>query len=131
MRKYSLLYLAFIFVALLGVLNFAALSLYLYWTIWWFDNVMHFLGGFSLGFFSLYIFYGSGLFGDKVSFSKAILISFVFVMILGGIWEVFEYINGLILSTEKYSLDVAHDLLADALGAISALWTARQFLKFS
>jgi len=92
---------------------------------------MHFLGGFSLGFFSLYIFYGSGLFGDKVSFSKAILISFVFVMILGGIWEVFEYINGLILSTEKYSLDVAHDLLADALGAISALWTARQFLKFS
>ncbi|KKU20482.1 MAG: hypothetical protein UX31_C0039G0012 [Candidatus Nomurabacteria bacterium GW2011_GWA1_46_11] len=50
-------------------------------------------------------------------------------MMLSGIWEIFEYANGLTQSTEKYSLDVVHDLLSDSLGAILALLIARRFLK--
>ncbi|KKT14601.1 MAG: hypothetical protein UW76_C0016G0021 [Parcubacteria group bacterium GW2011_GWF2_44_8b] len=121
MKKYPLLYIAFVLVILLAVVHFVADALYLYWALWWFDNLSHFLAGFSLGFFSLHIFYESGLFGNKLSLSKAVFISFIFVMILGGVWEIFEYINGLTQSTEKYSLDVIHDLLSDALGAILAL----------
>ncbi len=131
MKKYPLLYTSFVLVLLLGIIHFVADAFYLYWVIWWFDNLSHFLAGFSLGFFSLSIFYESSLFGDKLSLSRAVFISFIFVMILGGIWEIFEYVNGLTQSTEKYSLDVVHDLLSDALGAILALLIAKRFLRFS
>ena len=50
-------------------------------------------------------------------------------MVLGGVWEIFEYVNGLTESTEEYSLDVIHDLLSDALGAILAFLVAKRFLK--
>src|SRR3989344_5423250 len=131
MKKRPLLYISLVLVALLAAVHFTADSFHLYWAIWWFDNLSHFLAGFSLGFFSLSIFYESGLFGNKLSLSKAVFISFIFVMILGGVWEIFEYINGLTQSTEKYSLDVIHDLLSDALGAILALLIAKRFLRFS
>jgi len=129
MKRYPFLYASFVSVLLLGIVHFVAVALYLYWTIWWFDNLSHFLAGFSLGFFSLFIFYESGLFRDKLSFLKVSFISFIFVMMLSGIWEIFEYANGLTQSTEKYSLDVVHDLLSDSLGAILALLIARRFLK--
>lgn len=131
MRKYSFLYIAFVLVILLAVVDFFALSFYLYWTIWWFDNVTHFLGGFSLGFFALYIFHESGLFGNDLSFTKVIFLSFVSVVILSGVWEVFEYVNGITRSTEKYSLDVVHDLISDTLGVTLALLIAKRFLKSS
>ena len=121
MKQYPLLYTSFVLVLLLGIVHFVAEVFYLYWAIWWFDNLSHFLAGFSLGFFSLSFFYESGFFGNKLSLSKAVFISFIFVMILGSVWEIFEYINGLTQSTEKYSLDVIHDLLSDAFGAILAL----------
>ena len=111
MKRNSILYTALGLVVLLGLMNYMAISLYLYWTIWWFDNVMHFLGGLSLGFVVLYAFYDS----------KAVFSCFILVMMLGGVWEVFEYVNGLTISTESYPLDVVHDLIADALGAISAI----------
>ncbi len=129
MRKYPLLYIAFGLVALLAVVHFIATAFYFYWIFWWFDNLSHFLAGLSLGFFSLYIFYESGLLENKLSLSQVISLSFISVMVLGGVWEIFEYTNGLTESTEGYSLDVIHDLLSDALGAILALLVARRFLK--
>ena len=129
MRKYPLLYTAFGLVVLLVVVHFIAAAFYFYWIFWWFDNLSHFLAGFSLGFFSLYIFYESGLLRDKLSLPQIIFLSFIFVMLLGGVWEIFEYINDLTQSTEEYSLDVVHDLLSDALGAILALLVAKRFLK--
>ena len=131
MKQYLFLYTSFVLILLLGIVHFVADAFCLYWTIWWFDNLSHFLAGFSLGFFSLFIFYESGLLRDKLPFLKVVFISFIFVMILGGVWEIFEYINGLTQSTEKYSLDVIHDLLSDALGAILALLIAKRFLRFS
>lgn len=131
MKKYPLLHIAFVLVLFLAVVHFAAEVFHLYWAIWWFDNLSHLLAGFSLGFFSLSIFYEFDFFGNKLSSSRAVFLSFIFVMILGGIWEIFEYVNGLTQSTEKYSLDVFHDLLSDALGAILALVIAKRFLRFS
>ncbi len=131
MKKYPLLYTSLVLVILLGVLHFIAETFYLYWTLWWFDNVAHFLGGLALGYVSLYIFCGSGIFKGKISLAQTMLASFVLVMILGSIWEIFEYANGITESTEKYSLDIIHDLLSDALGVIFALWTAKRFLKSS
>ena len=34
--------------SVLAALHFIALSLYLYWQVWWFDIPMHLLGGFTV-----------------------------------------------------------------------------------
>ena len=128
-NKNTLLYITFFSTILLWVMHTIGIAYSLYWVYWWFDTVMHILGGFSLGFLSLYIFYGFSIFRDELSFSEIMMVSFIFAMMLGGIWEVFEYVNDLTQSTEKYSLDVVHDLLADALGVILALLVTKRLVK--
>lgn len=121
MKKRNLLFFAFSLILLLGVLNAIAGAFYLYWTVDWFDNVTHFLGGLSLGMLSLWIIYDSGFFSKlEPSTKRAVITSVIAVLIIGIGWEVFEYINGLTQSTEEYSLDVMHDLIADVLGAVLA-----------
>ena len=116
MKKSSILYTGFGLVVLLWVLNFIALTFYLYWTIDWFDYLMHFLGGLSLGVLAVWFL--------KVESrsSKSFLAVFISVMVISVGWEIFEYINGLTLSTEGYKIDTIHDIIMDALGIISAYW---------
>lgn len=123
-----LLYISFAVLVFVGILNYIAGVFYLYWTLWWFDNIVHFLGGVSLGFFSLYLS-SFVFFKDRVSFTRAAIISFVVAMIASGAWELFEYIYDPSLFSEKY--DTLHDLIADAIGAILAFLLARRFLKYS
>lgn len=123
-RKHSLLYIVFAAVLLLGGLHIIATGLYLYWTVGWFDNLMHFLGGFCIGLLSIWVIYLSGIKSrlgiESPSVKKAILTSVVAVIIIGIGWEIFEYANGLTESTESYPLDVLHDLISDILGSILA-----------
>ncbi len=119
--KHKLLFLTFISVAVLATLHFIASAFYFYWTLGWFDNLMHFLGGFSIGLLSLWFYFHSGIIKKLVPNQKqAILKSLFFVIVIGVGWEVFEYLNGLTQSTESYPLDVIHDLIADSVGAIVA-----------
>lgn len=117
MRKSSLLYAAFGLIAALGALHFVAESFYLYWTIWWFDNLMHFLGGLALGVYIVWF-----LNPEKRSLDS-FLTTLACLLTLGIAWEVFEYVNDLTYSTEGYALDTALDLTMDALGATLAYFT--------
>jgi len=121
MKKCSLLYVTFALVILLGFVHFVAESLYLYWTVWWLDNIVHALAGFTIGLFIIwFLFYSSIFYKRSPTILEAILNALLCVMIIGIGWEVFEYINGITQSTEGYTLDIVHDLIADALGAILA-----------
>ena len=53
---------------------------------------------------------------------SSFLILFTSVMVVGGAWEIFEYVNGLTFSTQEYPIDTTIDFVMDALGAISAYW---------
>lgn len=119
--RYKFLLLALISTVVVAGINKIASMFYLYWTIGWFDNLVHFLGGFTIGLFFIWICFVSGVFSKNYpGRKKAILYSVVGVLIVGIGWEIFEYVNGLTQSTESYSLDVAHDLISDILGAIIA-----------
>lgn len=119
--KPRLLFISFFLIALLGALHFIASEFYFYWTISWFDTMMHFLGGISLGLFSLWVAYSAGLFKKMpLSRSAIIVTAFFSVLIIGVGWEIFEKMNGLTQSTEGYRLDTIHDLLADMAGALVA-----------
>jgi len=114
MKKRSLLYVGLGLAFLVWVLNSVALNLYLYWTVGWYDVMMHFLGGLTIGVLVMWVL------GFENRSWKNFLIAFIAVLIVGVGWEIFEYINGMTFSTEKYAEDVFHDIVMDSLGAIVA-----------
>jgi hypothetical protein len=114
MKRRTLLYLGLGLSALLSVLNYVALILYFYWTVWWFDTMMHFLGGLTLGVLVVWL-----LKIEKRSWGSFIGI-FICVMVLGVVWEIFEYVSGITFLREGYMLDTIHDLVMDAAGLIAA-----------
>jgi len=120
-KKYSLLFIAFVLVIVLWIIHFLAMSFYFYWTVWWLDNVAHFLAGLAGGFIVIWFFFDSSLFCKRYpTIFESILSAFTCVLIVGVMWEIFEYVNDLTQSIESYVLDTVHDLIADLSGAIFA-----------
>ena len=115
MRDFHILKLAFITIVVVGALHFVAGAFYLYWTVAWFDYLMHFLGGLGGGLIIVWF-----VSSRRISPVSTILLSFVSVMFVGVLWEIFEYQNGITGATEGYALDTFHDLSMDALGVLVA-----------
>jgi hypothetical protein len=107
---------------ILAVFNFIASAFYLYWTYWWSDVVMHFLGGLTGGLAAYWVLFHSGhIFNGRLRSASATILSvFICVMAAGLAWEAFEYVNGITDSHEGHSLDVANDLILDGSGAVLA-----------
>ncbi len=119
--RHKLLFLTLASIILVAVLNFTAMFYYFYWIFAWFDNVVHFFGGFAIGLLAIWIYFQSGLFKKIVPEKRqAILTSIVCVLIIGIGWEIFENLNGLTQSTESYPLDIVHDLISDFIGSVVA-----------
>jgi VanZ family protein len=119
--RHKLLFLTLASIILVAILNFAAMFYYFYWIFGWFDNVVHFFGGFAIGLLSIWIYFQSGLFKKIVPEKRqAILTSIACVLVIGVGWEIFENLNGLTQSTESYSLDIVHDLISDFIGSVVA-----------
>jgi len=120
-RKNSLLYTAFALVVILGVLHFIAKAFYFYWTIWWFDNMIHFLAGFAGGLIALWFLFDSNIFYRRFPKTfESISNALASVMVFGIAWEIFEYANDITQATEGYVPDTFHDFFFDALGAVLA-----------
>lgn len=118
MRKSCLLYTALGLIVILGALHFIAEAFYFYWILWWYDIMMHMLAGFSGGLLVVWFFRPASTF-------KSILITVVCVMIVGIIWEVFEYVYGL-TQTIDYWQDTILDLILDGTGATLACFYASE-----
>lgn len=87
---------------------------------------MHLLGGLTVGMFSLWVWYASGLFGRHVPTRREVFVAaLIFSMLAGVWWEFFEYANGIANPIGSYALDTFSDLLADfAGGVIAGIWGA-------
>jgi hypothetical protein len=85
--------------------------LYLYYTTWWADVIMHFIGGAWLAIMASTLVQA---FDRELSLRGAL----IFTLILGIGWEAFEYFFDLIgFSTLAECLDSLSDLCLDLLGA--------------
>lgn len=91
------------------VLQDIALAEFLYWRWWWFDILMHFLGGVLVGALALFV---SDLF--KTPFTLTFVI---FLVGIGVGWEVFERMFGL-YNAIGYWEDTILDLIMDTIGAL-------------
>ncbi|MCB9805689.1 hypothetical protein H6775_00850 [Candidatus Nomurabacteria bacterium] len=120
----------FLTLILVAILHKIALVLFLYWTVDWFDILMHGLGGLSLGFLFLFIFYTSGFSNlDQSHFFYVFFITIGSVLIVGLIWELWEVFVGL-TDVLKDQLDTISDIVMDMVGAtLSFLYFKLKILK--
>lgn len=84
-----ILFFIVILLFLIASLNWLAFSFYWYWRIWWFDLLMHFLGGVVVAALS-YFFYLL-LINKRLSFFRLLTLTVASALIVGGLWEVFEF----------------------------------------
>jgi hypothetical protein len=122
MLKKRLLIANFILIIVITIVHLIATYFYLYWTFPWFDIMMHFLGGLWVGSTAVWYIYFSGYFykNNSLTTSKTriFLVSIISALIVGVLWEVFEFYVGAV--DPDYIADTILDLIMDTLGGIVA-----------
>ena len=115
-------YFWFLFAVLtvLAALHFFGLYSGAYARLFWWDIIMHFLGGIWVGGMTLWLFLRSvGRTGATVA--RAYCIGFAAALAVGIAWEIFEVIADPLLSGEAgYVLDTTKDLFMDSAGGLAA-----------
>jgi len=97
------------------VVNLLANKLYWYYSIWCFDMLMHFLGGFWVGLLFLYF---SPIQKDLNSVVRILL----FVLFVSIGWEIYEVlVNDLIARNPFNFLDTMSDIFFDLSGGACAI----------
>ena len=98
------------------VLHIYGMSRHLYLNIWYYDVIMHLLGGVGIALATLYV----------LKNPKYIIIA---TFVMGIVWELFEvYFNltGYVVGTMPYTIDTTKDLIMDTLGAFFVWYVVRR-----
>ncbi len=102
---------------IIGALNYAGNKLYLYWTTWWHDMIMHFIAGFVVS-MVVVLFYQ--LFFRKNDWFKTnlVLVSILTTVVVGLLWEFFELYFEITTLTDGMAFwsDTLSDLILDTVG---------------
>ena len=116
--KHLVFMMFFIFLA-----NFLILKFYWYSLIWYLDIVMHFLGGFWVGLFFLYVFFRK----EQPSFTSGLFFKLLFITLLVGLlWELYEFLLNIIAITPFNLNDTISDIFSSLLGSTVSVF---YFLK--
>jgi hypothetical protein len=106
------------------VVNFLANTFYWYSSVWYFDMIMHFLGGFWIGLLAFYLF---NFFGDQATFFRPIFKILLFVFFIGAGWEVFELLFYNYIAQNPFNIfDTFSDIFFDLSGGVLSVF---YFLK--
>ncbi len=119
MKSIILFTISILLVALTVSFDHLAKHFYLYWQSGWIDQAIHFLGGLSATLFFGWFFYYSNYF--KVTNKRATFIIFIiYILLVGILWEIYEYHFGIIHYSPYFFRDTVLDLLMDLLGGLLA-----------
>jgi hypothetical protein len=114
----------------ISLLHHIAIFFYLYWTVWWFDMVMHFLGGMGMATSILWLIFWSGILGKHQSLPlwKAFFIALTASLVIGILWEIFEIYGGIIVWPDERP-DSISDLILDMIGGLAAFLNSLRYRK--
>ena len=121
----------FALLVLVGVLDLMGIYLYLYWTVWWFDMVTHFLAGSVVGLATLLVWQKFSTFTEE-KLSKIIWSAVIGGLLVGLLWEEFELYFDLTSFSDgmAYVTDTVSDLILDTVGAfLGALYGIKIWKK--
>lgn len=98
------------------LLNLLAMEFHWYFSVWYFDIIMHFLGGFFVCLALIWLWKKDG-----ISKKDSVLL-IVGVFLIGILWELFEiYINEFITGNNLDVPDTITDMIMDLIGGIFAI----------
>lgn len=112
-----LLYIQLALVAVIGVLHLIGLEYFLYWRLWWYDILLHSLGGAWVALAALWFL---TTIGWRVGTLQVLLATIV----VGAGWEVWEFTFG-IFGEDNYTFDTSLDMFMDMVGAVFVVWITR------
>ena len=104
---------------LIFALNTAAMQLYWYWTYWWFDIPMHFLGGVWLGGMAILAL---RRFAPEKAEKRSVVYATAIgaALLIGGLWEIFEFsLDTFVTMRVNDIADTITDFGMDVAGALS------------
>lgn len=108
---------SFALIVCIALLHYFALDRAYYWTVPWYDIMMHFLGGLWVALFSLWVC-ASGKFSfipQRISWGKVLVV----VLTVGVLWELYEIVFGLtFVSDPEYWGDTTLDMVMDTAGGL-------------
>jgi putative membrane protein len=120
-REFTLL---FALVCFIAAFHYIAVEFYLYWHYWWFDIVMHGLGGLWVALIALWLYCFSRFSRKSLGVSRHSLFAIAVgsTVLIGVGWEIFEYVSNLtfVLPFENYIGDTLADLAMDLAGSFLA-----------
>ena len=97
------------------ILNSLAMKFFWYYTVWWFDMPMHFLGGVFISLLAMFLL-NKKLFKFNYRF---IFYTFLSVLLVGVLWEIFEYALEIFVSHQpQIILDTFSDIFFDMAGGL-------------
>ena len=117
------------FILLILVANFIADKFYWYFSVWYFDMIMHFLGGLFLGLGLIWLLSSKNPFLELSL--ELILKILAGVLLFGVFWEIFELLFNNIVAQNPFNyLDTSSDIFFDLSGGLCAiLYIWRKQLK--
>jgi hypothetical protein len=125
-----------IFLAIFILLaNTMAQKLYWYYSIWWFDMPVHFLGGLWQGIFFLWYFSEVRLPFCRRPIREmnreTIMYGILFVLLVGVSWEAGEFLTNNLIGRESLSiLDTTSDIFFDlAGGSLAFLYYVKHIMS--
>ena len=121
----------------------------LYYTFWWWDNLLHFFSGIIIGFIGVIVIYKiNSKFSMAISPLLVAFFSFTFAVTMGVFWEILEFTGDVIMGTahQKWNLpddavllgkiyqgsglrDTMSDLILNCIGAFITSIIAYQMCK--
>jgi hypothetical protein len=112
---------------IIGFSNYLGNRLYLYWTTWWHDMIMHFIAGFVVAMTMVLVYQ---IFFKRFPWFKSnlVLISVLVTIFIGLLWEFFElhYEITSFADGSGFWTDTSSDLLLDTLGGyLGALYSIK------
>lgn len=122
---------AFVVALLVAILHRYGASSGLYTATYYYDLLMHFLGGFFIGYSAIWLFLRANVIDTKTygltrwNMFKLGLLALAVIGLVGIGWEIFEYIHGLTDHSpgETYWSDTLVDIVMDISGALFAwMW---------
>ena len=108
------------------IMNSLALRFYWYYSVWYFDIIMHSLSGFWVSLFFIYVFSMKDTGNPNFRFFFKVLVATLFV---GIFWEFYEYFLNVVSFTFFDLWDTVFDIFFDLVGGLCAIlyiWKKQQ-----
>ncbi len=101
-------------ILIVAVLHFWGLERYYYWIFWWYDIILHTLGGLWVGVVTIWL-------GRRLEQPTGLTRLLVITLAVGVMWELYELGFGLTWTSKAgYLEDTGLDLFFDLAGALGA-----------